>query len=330
MKNIPIIVYNFLIKEIQIFEKKFNSIITSNVLVLNNVINYIKSKKGKQIRPIFVFLITKMLGNVSDKTYDLALLVELIHTGTILHDDVIDNSNLRRGCDSIRKIWNNKIAVLVGDYFLSKSILLATQNKHYDLLKIISNTILHMSKGELLQITTAKTLNINEKIYNKIITYKTASLISACCEGAVRSINLNYNIISQMYKFGILIGQAFQIQDDINDYQLLHSSNKPTGGIDIKAKKITLPLIYTLKHASNSKKKWIMNIINHQNNYNTSYNTELYDLISYVKESGGLIYAYNKMISLKMQALDIIKMYPNNLAKKTLQIMLNFIIKNNI
>lgn len=294
----------------------------SELSFLNNIIEYIIINKGKQIRPIIVFLIAKMLGNISEKTYDMASLVELIHTGTIMHDDVVDDSNIRRGLYSIRKNWNNKIAVLVGDYFLSKSILLATNNSHYDLLKIISNTINYMSQGELLQIEKTEKLNINETFYNKIINYKTASLISACCEGAACSINSDKKTALKMNRFGKFIGMAFQIKDDIFDYEFNRLSNKPIGGIDIREKKITLPLIYTIKNASPKRKKWIINIINNQNN-----NKEIYDIISYVKDSGGIDYAIEKMLFLKKKALDIIKIYPENKAKKLLKIMLDFIIK---
>lgn len=322
MKKIPDFIYQSISKEMKIFEKKFYKIMENELLLLNNIINYIKSNKGKQIRPIFVFLIAKMLGTISKKTYDMASLVELIHTGTIIHDDVVDNSNIRRGFYSIRKIWNNKIAVLVGDYFLSKSILLATNHKHYDLLKIISNTIANMSKGELLQIEKTKKLYINENYYNKIITYKTASLISACCEGAARSINSDEKTALKMSKFGNFIGMAFQIKDDIFDYELNQSINKPTGGIDIKEKKITLPLIYTIQHSSSKRKKWIIDIINNKNN-----SKEINDVILYVKDFGGIDYANKKMIFLKKKALNIIKIYPDSKAKKSLKMMLNFIIQ---
>lgn len=322
MKEIPNYIYKSIINDIKIFEKKFYKLMNSELLILKNIINYIVKNKGKQIRPIFVFLIARMLGNISEKTYDMALLVELIHTGTIIHDDVIDNSNIRRGFYSIRKIWNNKIAVLVGDYFLSKSILFATNNNHYDLLKIISNTIQYMTQGELLQIEKTKKLDINENCYNKIINYKTASLIAACCEGAARSINSDEKTALKMNKLGIFIGMAFQIKDDIFDYEFNKSINKPTGGIDIKEKKITLPLIYTIKNASSKRKKWIIDIINNKNN-----NKEINDIILYVKDSGGVDYAIKKMILFKKKALNIIKIYPESQAKKSLKMMLNFMIQ---
>ncbi len=253
-------------EEMEIFEKQFISIlIESKVSLINQMSHYILHRKGKQIRPMFVFLIAKMLGGKTQKkTYHTASLIELIHTATLVHDDVIDNSKLRRGFFSINAIWKNKIAVLFGDYLLSQSLLIATNNNYHDLLKIICKTIKHMSEGELLQMEKSKKLDITENSYNKIIYHKTASLIAASCEGGARSINADENTALKMRKFGVLIGIAFQIKDDLFDYTEDISQKNIIGkpiGIDLKEKKITLPLIYAIKNASQEEKKWILNSI---------------------------------------------------------------------
>lgn len=306
----------------KIFENKFYKSMISNTDLLNNIIFYIVKKKGKQIRPMFVFLIAKMLGIICEKTYNMASLIELIHTGALIHDDVIDNSNIRRGIFSIQAIWKNKVAILVGDYLLSKSLLIATDNEYYDLLKIIANAIKNMSEGELLQIKKSQDLNINEKIYNEIIYRKTASLIAACCEGAARSVNVNNKIALEMNKFGKFIGMAFQIKDDLLDYEQSNILDKPIG-IDIKQRKLTLPIIYTIHKSSNYEKKWILNIIKKHNQDKIKINK----LIKHVKKTGGLDYAKNKMIIFKNKALKIINFYPNNHAKKSLKIMIKYIIE---
>ncbi|WP_185859656.1 polyprenyl synthetase family protein [Blattabacterium cuenoti] len=312
-------------EEMKIFEKQFNAIIKSDVPLVNKITHYIVHRKGKQIRPMFVFLIAKMLGNIQKKTYHTASLIELIHTATLVHDDVIDNSYLRRGSFSINAIWKNKIAVLVGDYLLSKSLLLATENNHHDLLKIVCRTIKDMSEGELLQMEKSKKLDMTEKIYNQIIYHKTASLIAASCEGGARSVNANEDTALQMRKFGGLTGIAFQIKDDLFDYN--ESNENFTGkpiGIDFREKKMTLPLIYAIQKASQNDQKWILNSIK---NYDEK---KRHEIIAYVKKYGGIEYTIQKMIRIRNNALKILDSYPDSTIKKSLKTMVNFIVERNM
>ncbi|WP_185855828.1 polyprenyl synthetase family protein [Blattabacterium cuenoti] len=311
-------------EEMKVFEKQFFSIIKSKIPLIDQITHYIIHRKGKQIRPMFVFLIAKMLGKTQKKTYHTASLIELIHTATLVHDDVIDNSNLRRGVSSINAIWKNKIAVLTGDYLLSKSLLLATNNNYHDLLKIVCKTMKDMSEGELLQMEKSKKLNITESTYNKIVYHKTASLIAASCEGGARSVNADENTVLKMRKFGILTGIAFQIKDDLFDYASEHKNliGKPIG-IDLKEKKITLPLIYAIRNASQEDQKWILDSIK---NFDEKKKQKI---ISYVKQSGGLEYAHQKMMKLRNNALKILEHYPECTIKKSLKTMVNFIVERN-
>jgi octaprenyl-diphosphate synthase len=326
LKKILEKVKNSIKEEMKIFENQFINIIKNKVPLIDKVSHYIIHRKGKQIRPMFVFLIAKMLGPIRKKTYHTASLIELIHTATLVHDDVIDNSNLRRGYFSINAIWKNKIAVLIGDYLISKSLLLATNNNYHDLLKIICKTIKDMSEGELLQIEKSKKLNINEKIYNQIIYHKTASLIAASCEGGARSVNADEKTALNMKKFGGLTGFAFQIKDDLFDYEDSHNKN-PIGkpiGMDLKEKKITLPLIYAIQKSSQNDQKWILNSIK---NYNEK---KRHKIIAYVKKYGGIEYATQKMIKFRNDALKILDHYPESTIKEALKTMVNFIIERNI
>jgi Geranylgeranyl pyrophosphate synthase len=311
-------------KEIQEFEKQFFNTIKSNIPLINKITDYISHRKGKLIRPMFVFLIAKMLGKIQKKTYHTACLIELIHTATLVHDDVIDNSSLRRGSFSINAIWKNKIAVLIGDYLLSKSLLIATNNNYYDLLKIVCTTIQDMSEGELLQMEKSKKLNITEEIYNQIIYQKTGSLIAASCEAGARSVYADEKTALKMKKFGMLAGIAFQIKDDLFDYEEKNENftGKPVG-IDLKEKKITLPLIYTIQKATKKDQKCILN---HIKNYNEN---KRHEIIYYVKKYRGLEYATKKMIKLRNNALEILKIYPEGTIKEALKTMVNFIVERN-
>ncbi|XCI75172.1 MAG: polyprenyl synthetase family protein [Flavobacteriales bacterium] len=309
-------------EEMRVFEKKFHEAMKSEIPLLNRITHYIIHRKGKQIRPMFVFLIAKMLGQISEKTYRMASLIELIHTGTLIHDDVVDDSLIRRGFFSIHALWKNKVAVLVGDYLLSKSLLLAANYDHHDLLKVICRTIREMSEGELLQIEKSRRLDITEEVYEQIIRYKTASLISACCEGGARSVDTNENVALQMQRFGELIGMAFQIKDDLFDYEHNNLVGKPIG-IDIKERKITLPLIYTLQKASSEERKWMINTIKNHN----KDKTRVRELIDYVKRSGGVDYAVQKMTNLHKSVLKILDQYPENPAKTSLKIMVHYVIE---
>lgn len=285
--------------EMELFEKKFRLSMSSKVPLLNRITHYIVNRKGKQMRPMFVFLVAKMInnGNVSERSYRGAAVIELIHTATLVHDDVVDESNQRRGFFSINALWKNKIAVLIGDYLLSKGLLLSIDNNDFDLLKIISIAVRDMSEGELLQIEKARQLDITESVYYDIIKQKTATLIAACCSLGAASVSPNSQAVEQMRRFGELIGMAFQIKDDLFDYGT-KSIGKPTG-IDIKEQKMTLPLIYTLNKCSAEKKKWLINSIKNHNKNKKRVNK----VIEFVKTQGGLDYAQKKNVGLSKRSI---------------------------
>ncbi|MBB78834.1 MAG: polyprenyl synthetase [Crocinitomicaceae bacterium] len=298
--------------EIKEFEVRFHSSMKSKVPMLDKITHYIIKRKGKQLRPIFILLTAKMLGNINDKTYDSAILVELLHTASLIHDDIVDDANERRGFFSTNALWKNKIAVLVGDYMLSKVLLLSLEKDNQELLKVIAKTVKEMSEGELLQIEKARKLDINEEIYFDIIRQKTGSLISTCCELGALSVN-RIDEHANMSKFGELIGIAFQLKDDIFDYGKPDEIGKPTG-IDIREQKITLPLIYVLNNAPKKIKRELINIIkNHNENPNRVKNA-----INLVIEHGGIEYTYSKMIEYKEKALNLIKDLPNSEAKESI------------
>ena len=277
--------------EMEIFEEKFSKLMLSKVPLLNRITHYIIKRKGKQMRPMFIFLFSKLLnkGIVNDKVYRGASVIELIHTATLIHDDVVDDSKRRRGFFSINAIWKNKIAVLVGDFLLSRGMILCIENKDYDHLDIISESVKKMSEGELLQIEKSRSLDIDETVYFEIIKKKTASLISSCCKIAAVSVTKQKKIIESVSKIGENIGIAFQIKDDLFDYGK-RKIGKPRG-IDIKEKKLTLPLIYTLNELDKSKKKWLINSIKKHN----KDKSRVREIISLVKETGGLDYAIEKV-----------------------------------
>jgi len=308
--------------EMDLFEEKFRLSMSSKVALLNRITYYIVNRKGKQMRPMFVFLVAKMVSNseVSERTYRGASVIELIHTATLVHDDVVDDSNRRRGFFSINALWKNKIAVLVGDYLLSKGLLLCIDNNDFDLLKIISIAVREMSEGELLQIEKARKLDITEAVYYEIIRQKTATLIAACCSLGAASVKPNSPEVETMRKFGELIGMAFQIKDDLFDYTE-DKIGKPTG-IDIKEQKMTLPLIHVLNKASQKEKDWLINSIKNHN----KDKKRVKEVITYVKQHGGLEYAIEKMKEFRNQALDIIKTYPNSEYKQSLELMVEYVI----
>ena len=252
-------------EEMELFEEKFFKSMSSKVALLNRITHFIVNRKGKQMRPMFVFLVAKMLGNgkVNERTYRGAAIIELIHTATLVHDDVVDDSNIRRGFFSINALWKNKIAVLVGDYLLSKGLLLSIENEDFDLLKIISIAVREMSQGELLQLEKARDLDINEKIYYEIIRQKTAILLSSCCAMGAKSVNCSEDKLKKMQNFGELLGMAFQIKDDLFDYGE-KNIGKPLG-IDIKEKKMTLPLIHVLNIVTQTEKKYMLDIFKNHN-----------------------------------------------------------------
>ena len=307
----------------EIFEEKFSKLMLSNVPLLNRITHYIIKRKGKQMRPMFIFLFSKLLnkGIVNDKVYRGASVIELIHTATLIHDDVVDDSKRRRGFFSINAIWKNKIAVLVGDFLLSRGMILCIENKDYDHLDIISESVKKMSEGELLQIEKSRSLDIDETVYFEIIKKKTASLISSCCKIAAVSVTKQKKIIESVSKIGENIGIAFQIKDDLFDYGK-RKIGKPRG-IDIKEKKLTLPLIYTLNEVDNRKRKWIINSIKKHNRDKS----RIKEIISLVKETGGLEYAIEKMNYFHKIALEDLNKLPDNEFKSSLTEMINYVIQ---
>src|SRR3954465_3247892 len=248
----------------EVFEDKFKSAMRSSVPLLDKITTYIVKRKGKQIRPMFVFLSAQVAGEINESTYRAAALIELLHTATLVHDDVVDDSNERRGFFSVNALWKNKIAVLIGDFLLSKGLLLSLDNNDFHLLKIVSTAVREMSEGELLQIEKARRLDISEEVYFDIITKKTATLIAACCAAGAASVTGDKNIIAAAREFGTLTGIAFQIKDDLFDFGSGEDIGKPTG-IDIKEKKMTLPLIYALNRSTWLEKRKIINIIKNHN-----------------------------------------------------------------
>ena len=307
----------------EIFEEKFSKLMLSKVPLLNRITHYIIKRKGKQMRPMLIFLFSKLLnnGNVNEKVYRGASVIELIHTATLIHDDVVDESKRRRGFFSINAIWKNKIAVLVGDFLLSRGMILCIENKDYDHLDIISESVKKMSEGELLQIEKSRSLDINEKVYFDIIKKKTASLISSCCKIAAASVTKQKKIIESVSKIGENIGIAFQIKDDLFDYGK-KKIGKPRG-IDIKEKKLTLPLIYTLNEVDKNKRKWLIKSIK---KYNKD-KSRVKEIIALVKDTGGLNYAVKKMNYYHKIALDDLKKLPENEFKESLIDMINYVIE---
>lgn len=309
-------------EEMKLFEKKFYESMQSNVPLLDKVTRFIVTTKGKQMRPMFVFLCAKLIGDVNEKTFRGASMIELIHTATLVHDDVVDESFKRRNFFSINALWKNKIAVLVGDYLLSKSVLLSTDYKDFDLLAVISRTIRGMSEGELLQLEKARKLDITEDVYYEIIRQKTATLIAACCEVGVLSNNADEVLAKKMQDFGTYTGMAFQIKDDLFDYLSSNIIGKPVG-IDIKEQKMTLPLIYTLKMANEKDRKYYFDTIKRYNNHPK----RVKELIEFVKKSGGLDYAIGVMKDYQQKAKNILEEFPNSEAKNSLNSMLDYVIE---
>lgn len=308
-------------QELAVFETKFRQSMKSSVSLLDTIMTYIVKRKGKQMRPMFVLFTAKMAGGISDSTYRGAALVELLHTATLVHDDVVDDSYQRRGFFSINALWKNKIAVLVGDYLLSRGLLLAVNNKDFRLLEIVSDSVQKMSEGELLQIEKARKLNLDEAIYFDIITKKTASLIASCCAIGMASVNTDEDKIERMRLFGEKIGIAFQIKDDLFDYGA-DDIGKPTG-IDIKEKKLTLPLIYALNNAPGNVKRDMIYIIKNQNT-NTR---KVKEVVDFVYKSGGIEYARDAMNRYKNEALEILSGFEDNPARTSLQQLVEYVIE---
>lgn len=315
-----------ILQEMELFESKFKESMRSKVPLLNRITRYIVRRKGKQMRPMFVFLVAKMVSNggFEERTYRGASIIELIHTATLVHDDVVDESNKRRGFFSINALWKNKIAVLVGDFLLSKGLLLSIDNDDFDILKLISVAVREMSEGELLQIEKARKLDITETVYFEIIRQKTATLIAACCGIGAASVGSNADEIERMRNFGELIGTAFQIKDDLFDYTD-EKIGKPTG-IDIKEQKMTLPLIYALNQCNEKERKWLINSVKKHN----KDSTRVKEVIAFVHEKGGIEYTVSKMKAYRLKALKILEDYPESPYKDSLITMVNYVIERKI
>ncbi len=309
--------------EMERFEEKFSAAMRSHVALLNRITYYIVNRKGKQMRPMFVFLVAKMLGKneVNERSYRAASVIELIHTATLVHDDVVDESYQRRGFFSINALWKNKIAVLVGDYLLSKGLLLCIDHKDFDLLEIISVAVREMSEGELLQIEKTRRLDIDETVYHEIIRQKTATLIASCCALGAASVHATDEVVAQMRSFGENIGMAFQIKDDLFDYGET-KIGKPTG-IDIREKKMTLPLIHVLSKVNGKEKKWLLESVR----YHNKDKKRVKAVIAFVKKHGGLDYATEKMHAFKDIALEQLHTFPQNEFRDALEEMVRYVIE---
>ena len=306
-------------EEMALFEKKFKSAMKSDVALLDKITHYIIKRKGKQLRPLFVFLSAKMIAPVEEGTYIAASLIELLHTATLVHDDVVDDASERRGFLSINALWKNKIAVLVGDFLLSQGLLLTTSKNRIDLLHLVSKAVKAMSEGELLQIEKSRKMDITEEVYYKIIKQKTASLVAACCATGACSVTKNKELIANMEKVGIYVGMAFQIKDDIFDYGFSNEIGKPTG-IDIKERKLTLPLIYVMNKVEKKQKKLIINTIKKDQQDSKKIN----EIISMVINEGGIHYAEKKMHYYKDLALKQLDCLPSSPSKEAFIGLINY------
>jgi len=306
-------------REMKEFNSRFKSEISSDILLVNLVTRFVLRKKGKQMRPLFVFLSSRLTGEITDSTYTAASLIELMHTATLVHDDVVDESNERRGTFSVKAIWKSKVAVLFGDYLLAQGLLLAVRNKDYDLLEIVSNASREMSEGELLQIQKTRSLNIDLDTYYEVIRKKTASLIASCTASGAKAAGAGSAIVDQVYQMGIQIGMAFQIKDDLFDYQPHGVIGRPTGN-DIKDKKFTLPLIYALNQAQPASRKSIIRKIKNGNRSQHVVN----EVVQFVNDMGGIDFANTKMHEYKSAAMEILHSFPDSPARNSLRDLVEF------
>ncbi len=306
-------------EELQLFEVKFKKSMQSNVALLDKITSYIVKRKGKQVRPMFVFLCAQLCGKVSDSSYNAASLVEILHTATLVHDDVVDESYERRGFFSINALWKNKIAVLIGDFLFSQGMLLALDNNEHQLLQIVSRATKEMAEGELLQIEKARRLDIKEDVYYEIIRKKTASLIASACAAGAASSTSDAEEVEKIRQFGEYIGIAFQIRDDLLDFGD-EDIGKPRG-IDIKEKKMTLPLIYALSQTSKMEKRKVIKIIKN----NSKDPAKVAEVIQFVRSSGGLKYAMDAMYDYRQKAFDILHSFPLCPARESLEQLVIFV-----
>jgi octaprenyl-diphosphate synthase len=308
--------------QMKAFESRFRDSMKSSVPLLNTITRYIVKRKGKQMRPLFVFFSAELFSGINERTYRAATLIEMLHTATLIHDDVVDDSNERRGFFSLNALWKNKISVLVGDFLLSRGLLLSLENDDFDLLKIVSNSVREMSEGELLQIEKARTLDIEESVYFEIIRKKTASLIASCLASGTASTGASPKEIETMRQIGEKIGIAFQIKDDILDFDTSCAKGKPSG-VDIKERKMTLPLIYLLNNATYLEKRKIINIVK---NHNTDREKVAW-LIQRVADGGGIDYAIEKMTKYRNEALEMLQELPERPARESLKQLIDFTIQ---
>lgn len=307
--------------ELNDFNKTFGESMKSQVPLLNIVTKYILKRKGKQIRPVLVFLSAKIIGSVNANTHVAASLIELLHTASLVHDDVVDDAMERRGFLSINAIWRSKIAVLFGDFLLAKGLLLSVENKQYELLEIVSEAVKEMSEGELLQLQKTRKLNITEEEYLDIITKKTATLLGACTASGARSVNSDENVVAQFKSLGLNLGIAFQIKDDLFDYDKTSITGKPKGN-DIKEKKLTLPLIAALEKAPTAERKAIIKLINKRASKRNTYDT----IFKFVHKYNGVEYAHEKMNYYKQNSLDILSGFKDSEAKNSMIELINYIV----
>ena len=310
---------NLIETELKVFEGKFKEAVTSNTPLLDRVMRYMVKRKGKQLRPMFVLLAAKLCGEVNESTYRAASLVELLHTATLVHDDVVDDSLERRGFFSVYALWKNKVSVLVGDYLLAKGLLLSLDNEDFKILQLLSDAVRKMSEGELLQMEKSRSLNFDEQIYFEIVRNKTASLLASSCAAGAWSSSHNEELTSKMKTFGEKVGIAFQIKDDLFDYAF-QDVGKPTGN-DIKEKKLTLPLIYTLNRVDKKTRKEIIYIIKNQNTDKAKLNY----VIDVVTKAGGIEYTIQKMNDYKKQALDVLHSFPPSEIRTGFEDLVNFV-----
>ena len=308
--------------EMSKFEPYFRNQLKTKIPLLSIITNYIIRRKGKQMRPMLVFLTARLHGEISDATFMAATLIELLHSATLIHDDVVDETYQRRGIYSINALWKSKIAVLVGDFFLSKGLLIALDNDQIGTLKIVSNAVKEMSEGELLQIEKSRKLDITEEVYFDIIKKKTATLITACTKAGAYPVDAPEDDIERMRQFGENLGIAFQIRDDLFDYENNTLIGKPTGN-DIKEKKMTLPLIYALHNSSSSEKRKILTMVRRHN----KNDKKIKEIIRFVKDKGGIEYTGKIMMEYGSRALEVLDSYPDSEVKESLKEMVNYTVK---
>lgn len=301
-------------EELKQFEHTFQRSMKGDIPLLNLITNHIIRRKGKQMRPILVFLSAKLTGNITPSTYIAASLIEMLHTATLIHDDVVDDSYERRSYFSINALWKSKIAVLIGDYLLAQGLLLAINNNEYDILRIVSGAVKEMSEGELLQIQQSRKLSVSENTYFEIIRKKTATLIRACAASGAKSVHADDSIVERLAQFGEQLGIAFQIQDDLLDYQVTSLSGKPTGN-DIKEKKLTLPLIHAIQNSSSKENKKILSMLNKEKSNGNILN----EIIDFITSGRGFEYSIQKMNEYRDNAMHILDSFPECASKQALR-----------